>query len=255
MTHWTERAFHEAPELFAPALERRVDEAPEEVAQVRSLAREHGIDPTIVLDVACGIGRHAVAFADAGCRVTGLDLSAAYLERARELAADAEVDGRTTFRRRDMRELDAEDGTYDLVTNLFTSFGFFDDDTNEAVAAAMADRLADDGLLVMEVANAESILASYASSDAIRFEDRLRVECREYDVTKGRVITDVSYFDHDGEHYVHRGTSTWDTRIYRPVELRRLLERAGFGTVDLYGGLDGSDLVRTSERLVAVAGA
>jgi SAM-dependent methyltransferase len=46
-----------------------------------------------VLDVACGTGRHAIALAQRGYSVTGVDLSPAMIERARANAAAAGVDG------------------------------------------------------------------------------------------------------------------------------------------------------------------
>src|SRR3954465_15279401 len=75
-----------------------------------------------VLDVACGAGRHARAFTTAGARCFGLDLSATLLRRAREV---------TTAPRggADMRQLPIRPGSMDLTVNLFTSFGYFDRDS------------------------------------------------------------------------------------------------------------------------------
>src|SRR5207237_6807952 len=75
-----------------------------------------------VLDLACGHGRHSARLARRGFDVTGLDVSASSLELARETEPAAEyVEG-------DMRELPFEDASFDAAINLFTAFGYFDDE-------------------------------------------------------------------------------------------------------------------------------
>ncbi len=58
--------------------------------------------PATALDVACGEGRNAIWLAKQGWQVTGIDFSAAGLERARLLAEEAGVAARTTWQRLDV---------------------------------------------------------------------------------------------------------------------------------------------------------
>src|SRR5689334_2850611 len=60
-----------------------------------------------LLDVPCGEGRVAVELAARGYRVTGVDLTASFLEAAREAAARRSLEVR--FEQRDMRMLDAHE--------------------------------------------------------------------------------------------------------------------------------------------------
>ncbi|RAU90976.1 bifunctional 2-polyprenyl-6-hydroxyphenol methylase/3-demethylubiquinol 3-O-methyltransferase UbiG, partial [Paenibacillus sp. YN15] len=76
-----------------------------------------------ILDLCCGMGRHSVALADEGYRVTGLDLSKVLLAEARKL----DNSGRITWVEGDMRRLPL-DGPFDAVVNLFTSFGYFEEE-------------------------------------------------------------------------------------------------------------------------------
>lgn len=73
--------------LFPP---EKLDEAPEQVDRLLDLL---DLDAGAkVLDVPCGVGRHAVELADRGFRVTGVDATEPFLETARERAEDAAVD-------------------------------------------------------------------------------------------------------------------------------------------------------------------
>lgn len=73
------------PYIFS---EERIEAAAEEIRQIRDLT---GVREGAVLDLACGPGRHAVAFAERGFDVTGVDLTSFLLEKARERARDAGV--------------------------------------------------------------------------------------------------------------------------------------------------------------------
>jgi arsenite methyltransferase len=71
---------------------------------------------TYVLDVGCGVGVTPCQIAKAhGCRVVGVDLREAMVQRARERAEREEVGERTEFRVADARELPFDDGTFDVV--------------------------------------------------------------------------------------------------------------------------------------------
>jgi ubiquinone/menaquinone biosynthesis C-methylase UbiE len=253
MTHWTEEMFVQHADVFERTMEGRVEGTDEEVDQLLDLLDRHGVDPETALDVACGIGRHAVEFATRGLTVRGVDISPAYVESARERAEEAGVADSVTAEVGDMRELEGVEGSYDLVTNMWTAFGYFDDATNEAVAEGFCERVADDGALVMELANKEHQMGNYRDSSAGFDEGDLYVERREYTPGTGRIETTFTLFEQDEDDYEFLGEVEWDLRMYAPAELRRLLERAGFADVSLYGGLDGSPLERDSPRLVVVA--
>lgn len=75
-----------------------------------------------ILDVGCGVGRHAVELAKLGYDVTGVDISSRYLAEARRRARKQRVHAH--FIRGDMRRLDFNK-TFDAAINLFTSFGYF----------------------------------------------------------------------------------------------------------------------------------
>jgi SAM-dependent methyltransferase len=107
----------------------RSDEAATE-REVAFLRRFLPSPPATVLDVPCGFGRHALALVVLGYAVTGV-------ERDPAAAAEARAGG-IDIHELDVRRLDELPSTFDAVICLWASFGWFDDQTNAEVFAAMA---------------------------------------------------------------------------------------------------------------------
>jgi len=106
-----------------------------------------------ILDVACGIGRHAIPLAKEGFEVTGVDWSSSYLWEARRRASRAKVPVR--FLRRDMRALGLP-AEFDAVTNLWTSFGYFPKESDDLRALrSMRAALKPGGWIFLEIADAD----------------------------------------------------------------------------------------------------
>ena len=105
-----------------------------------------------LLDVCCGPGRHAHMLAARGYRVLGVDANAEAVARAQQDALPG-----ASYRVLDMRDLDSLGERFDGVTNLWHSFGYFDDGTNEGVLRAMGRRLRPGGRVVIDVYNREHI--------------------------------------------------------------------------------------------------
>jgi len=100
-----------------------------------------------VVDVGCGAGRHSRALASHGLRVTGLDLAASSIREARLNSA-----GSLRFLRHDMRQPLGQQ--YDYVLNLFTSFGYFDDEAeHQQVIRNLSEAVAPGGTLVIDYLN------------------------------------------------------------------------------------------------------
>src|SRR5262245_50293943 len=101
-----------------------------------------------MLDLGCGGGRHAIALATHGFDVTGLDLAAETIRRARRFETP-----HLHFVRQDMREPFGHE-PFDHVFSFFTSFGYFTDEGDDArVLRNIADALNPDGTLVLDYLN------------------------------------------------------------------------------------------------------
>lgn len=259
VTHWTEAVFVDTPSRFLGQFEERLGDAPTEVEQVLDLVEStYGVDPSSVLDVPCGVGRHSVAFADRGRPVHGVDLSPTYVDRARDAAAEAGVDERTTFVTGDMRQLSEDDpyddpleSSYDLAVNLWTSLGYYGERADRRIVAGIYDRLAPGGVAVFELVNKEGTLSEFYPVGRFETPDGLTmIQEVSYEPTTSHLETERIVLDEEAETIVDQYTI--DVRTYAPVELIAILEDTGFGEVTAYGSLEGEELTWQSDRLVVL---
>jgi SAM-dependent methyltransferase len=203
-----------------------------------------------VLDVPCGVGRHALELAGRGFDVTGVDATEAYLDVARERAREAgpQTDANVEFVEADMREF-CRPETFDALVNVYTSFGYFEDRADdERTARNFYDSLVPGGTLVMSLTSKE-VLAG-------KFEKRTWGERDGTYVLEEREVTDDWNWMENRWLVVADGEVrefTVSHRLYSAYELTQLLERVGFGEVSVYGDLDGADYDESAERLVVLA--
>lgn len=243
---WHEdEAFWERIEEFVFPPEK-VEEATEQVEQLLALLDLD--EGARVLDVPCGVGRHAVELARRGFGVTAVDATEGYLETARARARDTDVDVDIEFVRADMREFRRE-AAYDAVLNLYTSFGYFEDRTDdERVARNFYESLRPDGWLAMSLTSKEILARDFQSRDWHERDGSFMLEEREVVDAWSRL--ENRWIVVDGGDVTEFSVSH---RVYSAFELTQLLERVGFEDVDVYGRLDGAEYDEDAELLLVVA--
>ena len=115
---------------------------------------------TSFLDVGCGKGRHSVFLNKKGYDVTGIDLS-------ENSIAEANKSNNSTlhFYVHDMRQL-FRISYFDYALNLFTSFGYFENDQdNYNAIKAMADNLKPNGTVVLDFMNSKKVIANIVEQE------------------------------------------------------------------------------------------
>jgi SAM-dependent methyltransferase len=200
-----------------------------------------------VFDVPCGSGRHALALARRGCRVTGMDVSAEAVGHARREAAAAGLD--VDLRVGDMRALPA-DVRADAVLCMGNAFGYLEHAGTQAFLADAAGLLAPGGALVLDYGFvAESFLPGLSPEEPpMTFGGVEATSENAYDAASGRWLTRFTF--RRGEE-VHHGTSV--QHVYTAAEVVRLVTAAGFSAVELFGDTDGTTFGLGSPRLLLVA--
>jgi SAM-dependent methyltransferase len=225
--------------LFAEPLEERAEAETDLVWRLLEL--EPGME---VLDLACGHGRIANRLAERGCRVTGLDSTPVFLDRARR---DAEVRGvDVTYVEGDMRSLPWE-GRFDRVVNWFTAFGYFDDEGNRRVLAETAKVLRPGGRIAIELNNRDAIIRGYQPAVVVDHDGDMVIDRHRMEPLTGRIITERTLIREGRIRHV-----PFFVRLFTFTELRDWLLAAGFATVDGYGE-DGTPLTFESRRMITVA--
>lgn len=176
-----------------------------------------------VLDLACGKGRHSAELAKFELDVTGVDLSACSIHEAKKLEHS-----HLRFEVQDMRELHFEQ-PFACIFNLFTSFGYFEcDRENAKVLARVFHHLEPNGYFVLDYFNALLIAPSVVHEQVIEREG-IRFEIKKW-VDKGIVIKQIHVIDGDYEEVFHEKVQllTYDA-------IATLLHEAGFHIFARFG--------------------
>jgi SAM-dependent methyltransferase len=218
-----------------------------------------------ILELGVGTGRIAVPLAAAGYRVTGVDLDAAMLRRAREHATRA---GRQAAKNLTLIEADARDlpedlGPFRLAFVALNSLLIFGSRKDQARAVAgMADRLEPGGLAVVDVwlPHAE---------DLARYDGRLGLEYVRRDAATGLDVTKLASALHDTATATVDLTTIFDEgsagepprrwirrdrlRLVGAGELRSFAEEAGLRVEVIAGDYDLTPIGPGDDRAILVA--
>lgn len=182
-----------------------------------------------VLDVGCGYGRHAMELAARGFHVVGLDLSTPLLVRGGE---EAHRRGLTiNFVRGDMRELDFEN-QFDAAYCLFSTFGYFDDETNKKALQNIARALKPQGKILIEILNRDYVIQDLPTRVWWEGDGCVVLEEVELNYFSSRIQVNRSVVFDDGRQLEQEIS----VRAYSLHEVGKLMHAAGFRVLEVSGG-------------------
>ncbi|MEZ4429721.1 MAG: methyltransferase domain-containing protein [Nannocystaceae bacterium] len=184
-----------------------------------------------VLDVGCGPGWHCLAFASGGFDVTGIDSSRDLLSFAAQKSDQKSAT--VNFQHGDMRALPRE-RTYDLVTCLGTSFGYFDDEQNRACLIELRDQLKPEGKLVIQIVNRDYMMRFVPCRSWWQGKSCLVLDVADMNAFSSRLKVQRTIVFEDRRQFEH----TLSVRTYTLHELGRLLRGAGLRVVEVSGSRD-----------------
>ncbi len=183
-----------------------------------------------LLDIGCGYGRHAMELAARGYQVVALDLSLPLLLRGADEAQRRGLN--INFVHGDMRELNFEtqfDGAYCL----FSTFGYFDDETNKKTAQGIAQALKPGARWVVEVLNRDYLIADLPARVWWEGDGCVVLEEVDFNYFSSRIASRRSVVFDDGRQLEQEISM----RAYSLHELGKLLHGAGFRVIEISGSI------------------
>ncbi len=175
-----------------------------------------------ILDLACGKGRHSVYLNSLGYKVTGADLSEESIKEAKKYESET-----LHFKVHDMRH--ALPNKYDIIFNLFTSFGYFDDDEdNYQTLLAIHNSLAENGLACVDFMNVDYVIENLIKSETKHIEG-IDFHIKRY-TTKTHICKEISFNDKN-ETFLF----TEKVRILRLSDFEEMMQKAGIYLLDVFG--------------------
>jgi SAM-dependent methyltransferase len=206
---------------------RDADEAREQVA---FFADQCGSLDGLVLDLACGMGRHMLELNALGYRAVGCDLSYLLLKTG----------GQEHVIRADMRRLPFPDSTFAGLVNFFTSFGYFSsEEENLSVVTEMSRVLRPGAVFLFDYLNVHRELENLVSKE-MRGDAQLERWFDRSDRSFNKRIT-------IGEkRYLER------VRGYDLDEISAMFTASSLSIRAAFGDFQGSAFDRTSPRLILV---
>lgn len=181
-----------------------------------------------VIDLACGKGRHSVFLHQLGYNVLGLDLSQQSILHNQQFATAAGVTPKLEFSVQDMRNPMGEENA-DAVLNLFTSFGYFDDEKDDrSVFSSVNTALKDGGYFVLDYLNSQKVRQDLKENDVVEKEGI------QFSISKkienDFVIKDIQFQD-DGKpyHFFEK------VKLHTPEKILEYAKDAGFERIKIWG--------------------
>jgi len=193
-----------------------------------------------ILDLACGKGRHSVYLNRIGYNVVGLDLSPQSI-----VSAKAYENETLHFDVHDMSKPYIQQ--FDVVLNLFTSFGYFEDnEDNLNTIKAIKANLKPNGIGVIDFMNSEFVKDNL-KPDEDKTVDGINFKLKR-SLIDGYVVKDIS-FTTDGQ----------DFNFYERVkaltldDFKTLFKAANVDLIDVFGDYKLNKFNnKTSERLIMI---
>ena len=195
-----------------------------------------------ILDVACGKGRHAKYLNHLGFNVTGIDLSKNSIE-----FANRDCNENLKYFVHDMRSVFRKNH-FDLVTNLFTSFGYFENQEDEQTTInAMSNNLKEGGLLLIDFMNVKKVISSLVKSESKEIDGIKFLIERKYD--ENHIIKKIIIKDQDSDLNFQE-----KVRALTLYDFDVMLKKANMKIVDLFGDYSLNEFnAIDSDRLIIIS--
>lgn len=194
-----------------------------------------------LLDLPCGKGRHSNYLNSLGYKVTGLDLAENSIKEAKKNKNE-----RLDFKVHDMRMPLNE--KYDAIFNLFTSFGYFDDDAVDiTILQNIKNGLKKEGVFVFDFLNVKRVKNNLVYNET-KIVDGISFYITR-NIKNGFIIKNIQFVANDKDHsYTER------IKYLEEKQLKVYFQKVGLKIVNTFGDYHLNDFnSQTSNRLIIIA--
>jgi SAM-dependent methyltransferase len=167
-----------------------------------------------VLDICCGMGRHARALFNRGYAVAGVERDAAAIAKARELG------GGPSYIKADVRDYRPDPGAHDAAIVMSQSFGYFDERTNRDLLKRLTMSVRAGGRVILDLWNPE-FFARHQGERDFELPDGIVHERKR--VEDGRLFVHLDYPDD--------GSDDFEWQLFTPAEMNSLAESVGLHVI------------------------
>lgn len=193
-----------------------------------------------ILDLACGKGRHSIYLNSLGFDVTGADLSENSIKEASVFSNET-----LHFQEHDMR-LPFEE-KFDAIFNLFTSFGYFEDDIEDLkTLIAIKDSLTEYGFACIDFMNVDFVIENLIPNE-VKTVENIDFHIKRY-VKDNHIFKEID-FENKGEKFHF----TEKVKALTLQNFEALMQEAGIYLLEIFGDYKLHKFYKNqSERLIMI---
>lgn len=206
-----------------------------------------------VLDLACGFGRHSIAFAERGFYVVGVDITPAFVEDALKTAVEQNLPA--TFICADIRDIQFKE-EFDVVLNMADgAIGYLEDDhENLRVFDRISEALKPGGKHFMDICNRAHAEAYFPKRHWEIGENSISLASFDWDSEKKRMLYGGLEIPFEKTvHPVGQINMNSSIRLYNKKEIQEILARRNMKIINTFSDFSGAPDVEKELQLMVYA--
>lgn len=197
-----------------------------------------------ILDLCCGWGRHMIELAEKGYNATGIDYSKPFLKVGKNIAKEKGI--KANFIYGDICKFSFKK-RFDVILNLFTSFGYFSDSDNRKIIENISKSLNHKGKFIIDIPNICYFL--------FHFKDVFKYKNGGKNILENHVFNPITLRDYVKLKIIKKGKqkkSEYILRFYTFPEIKKILEENELIVKKVYGSYEGELFDFNSKRMIIV---
>ena len=191
-----------------------------------------------ILDLACGVGRHSFYLNKKGMNVIGIDNSENNINKAKKIE--------NTYLKFKKKEMTADYGQdFDFIFNLFTSFGYINEEHNFNTFKSINNSLVNQGILVIDYLNVFRIKEELIEKETKKIRNIIFNIKRSF--KDNFIVKKIKIKDNNEIFY-------FEERVMELTlnDFKKYLKKFNFKILDVYGNYNLDNYNKNSERLIMI---